>query len=132
MKGKIRKTGEEITIVTYRGGTERHEALDYVSYIDSEGNEHYKEYMNLYWDVEVMNPVEELQRSQLELSRIQVENARKAVENSLEAANRMPSKMELIAANILGGLLSNDKCCDESEMVDRAIRLASILISRLS
>lgn len=54
MKKKLRKTGEIIEIISWYTflGTERSET-DYVSYIDSEGNEYPKEKgLNIYWDFE--------------------------------------------------------------------------------
>ena len=50
-KYKIRKTGEIVDVISFSGGiTERNKILDFVSYIDSKGTEHYKEELNLYWD----------------------------------------------------------------------------------
>ena len=132
MKGIIRKTGEEITIVSYHSLVDRNETLDYVSYIDSDGNEHPCESMNLFWDVEVVHPNEEILRSQLELYRIQVENAKKTVEAASVSVDRMPTKVELIAANILGGLAANSRISDDGELVGRAIRMAYTLLKRLS
>lgn len=60
MKGIIRKTGEEITIVSYGGGIDRIDVIDYVSYIDSHGVEHPREKLNPYWDVEFLNEKQSL------------------------------------------------------------------------
>ena len=49
-KARIRKTGEIVTVISYGGSTMRNDIIDYVSYIDSEGNEHPKEKLNYYWE----------------------------------------------------------------------------------
>lgn len=49
---RIRKTGEIVEVISYYSDSIRSEALDYVSYIDSSGVEHDREYLNLYWDME--------------------------------------------------------------------------------
>lgn len=54
MKAKNRKTGEIVEIISYSSRTQRCDAVDYVSYIDSKGNEHDRESLNLYWDFEVI------------------------------------------------------------------------------
>ena len=51
-KARIRKTGEIVTVISYGGSTMRNDIIDYVSYIDSKGNEHPKEKLNYYWDLE--------------------------------------------------------------------------------
>lgn len=51
MKYKIRKTGEEVDIISYSCSTTRNSTFDYVSYIDSKGEEHPNvRGLNLYWD----------------------------------------------------------------------------------
>lgn len=56
MKAKIRKTGEIVDVINFRGITHRLPG-DRVSYIDSYGSEHYNERLNYYWDFEaVENP----------------------------------------------------------------------------
>lgn len=52
MKAKFRKTGEIVEIISYSGNTDRNDVLDRVSYIDSDGVEHPREKLNLYWDFE--------------------------------------------------------------------------------
>lgn len=52
MKVKFRKTGEIVDIISYSGNTDRNDVLDRVSYIDSNGVEHPREKLNLYWDFE--------------------------------------------------------------------------------
>lgn len=99
MKGIIRKTGEEITIVSYYSTSDRCEVLDHVSYIDSKGVEHLRESMNLYWDVEVIS-------EQKELAELQAKNIAKAVENTCIVANNNFSKREMVALNIYSGIIS--------------------------
>ena len=99
MKGIIRKTGEEITIVGFQSTVDRSEILDYVSYIDSKGAEHPRESMNLYWDVEVIN-------DQKELAELQAKSIAKAVENSCTVADNNFSKREMVALNIYGSIIS--------------------------
>lgn len=54
MKAKIRKTGEIVDIICYRGSPHRKsDVLDYVNYIDSQGVEHIEpNHLNYYWDFE--------------------------------------------------------------------------------
>lgn len=60
MKAKNRKTGEVVDIISYSqlSAAERCPGQDYVSYIDSQGVEHYKEDLNYYWDFE---PIDDTQ-----------------------------------------------------------------------
>lgn len=52
-KYRIRKTGEVVDVISYRGSTQRNEyCQDKVSFIDSNGIEHPDAHMNLYWDFE--------------------------------------------------------------------------------
>lgn len=53
MKYKIRKTGEMVDVISYSApmGTRRTED-DYVSFVDSNGDEHPREKGNIYWDFE--------------------------------------------------------------------------------
>lgn len=56
-KYRIRKTGEIIDVISYGGNAkERIVSLDYVSYIDSKGEEHPNAELNLYWDLEEIKP----------------------------------------------------------------------------
>lgn len=54
MKAKFRKTGEIVDIISYSGNADRNDVLDRVSYIDSNGVEHPREKLNLYWDFETI------------------------------------------------------------------------------
>lgn len=60
MKARNRKTGEVVNIISYSqlSAAERCSGQDYVSYIDSQGVEHYKEDLNYYWDFE---PIDDTQ-----------------------------------------------------------------------
>ena len=51
MKARRRSNGELVDIVSFSGGSDR-TSLDFVSFIDSEGVEHYRESLNYYWDFE--------------------------------------------------------------------------------
>ena len=57
MKAKNRKTGEIVDIIAYSNplGTKRWPEQDCVSYIDSNGVEHYNESLNYYWDFELID-----------------------------------------------------------------------------
>lgn len=99
MKGIIRKTREEITIVSYGGGIDRSETLDYVSYIDSHGEEHPREKMNLYWDIEVIDDRQKLAIQQLK-------NSKDAVRLTEETARRTFQKEELAALNIYSSIIN--------------------------
>lgn len=60
MKARIRKTGEIVDIISYNSNSFRCKTLDWVSYIDSEGEEHpNEEGLNLCWDFEVINESQE-------------------------------------------------------------------------
>lgn len=99
MKEIIRKTGEEITIVSYQGGIDRNDSVDNVSYIDSNGVEHLREKMNLFWDVEVFD-------RQKELVEQQTKNAKMAMECANKAANNSLSKKETIALNVYVSIIN--------------------------
>lgn len=61
MKAKNRKTGEVVDIISYSqlSAAERCPGQDYVSYIDSQGVEHYKEDLNYYWDFEPISGIQD-------------------------------------------------------------------------
>lgn len=99
MKGIIRKTGEEITIVAYGGNSNRSDVLDYVSYIDSHGVEHPREKMNLYWDVEVIN-------EQMELCRQMAKHSISADMMAKESADKALTKREAVALAIYSSIVS--------------------------
>ena len=100
MKGIIRKTGEEITIVSFYGNSDRREPLlDYVSYIDSNGVEHPRERMNLYWDVEVINEQKELIEQQVKNAKLALEGANRNLENIL-------NKREMVAMNVFVSIVN--------------------------
>ena len=99
MKGIIRKTGEEITIVSYQGRVDRSDELDYVSYIDSKGVEHPREKMNLYWDVEVINEQKELIEQQTKNAKLALEGANRNLENVL-------NKREMVAMNVFVSIVN--------------------------
>lgn len=100
MKGIIRKTGEEITIVSFNSNSDRREPLlDYVSYIDSNGVEHPRERMNLYWDVEVINEQKELIEQQVKNAKLALEGANRNLENIL-------NKREMVAMNVFVSIVN--------------------------
>lgn len=57
MKARIRKTGEIVDVINYNQCCSIRSYQDYVSYIDSKGEEHDRESLNYYWDFE---PIETL------------------------------------------------------------------------
>ena len=57
MKARIRKTGEIVDVINYNRCCSIRSYQDYVSYIDSKGEEHDRESLNYYWDFE---PIETL------------------------------------------------------------------------
>lgn len=60
MKKKIRKTGEIVDVISYNkySLTSRNSELDWVSYIDSKGQEYErKKGLNIYWDFEDVEEV---------------------------------------------------------------------------
>ena len=120
MKGIIRKTGEEITVISYGGSSDRSDVLDYVSYIDSKGVEHPREKLNPFWDVELIHP-------DLDLKRVQIESVKMAIEASRIGAENLPTKLELIASNILSGMVANDKEVRLDD-VKRSIEIAKTIL----
>lgn len=52
MKARIRKTGEIVDVISYNTCSTIRSHQDYVSYIDSKGEEHDRESLNYYWDFE--------------------------------------------------------------------------------
>ena len=82
-KQRIRKTGEVVEVISYSGTTNRSDVLDYVSYIDSKGVEHHREHLNLFWDLE-------------------------AVEPSDMTAYKLTNERLQVAAKAMQGLLSNE------------------------
>ena len=99
MKGIIRKTGEEITIVSYQGGIDRNDSVDNVSYIDSNGVEHPREKMNLFWDVEVFDRQKELVEQQTKNAKMAMECANRNLENIL-------NKREMVAMNVFVSIVN--------------------------
>lgn len=59
LKYRLRKTDEPVEIVAWETAEKgaRSES-DWVSYIDSEGNEHVKEHLTLEWDFVIQTPFE--------------------------------------------------------------------------
>ena len=99
MKGIIRKTGEEITIVSYQGGIDRNDSVDNVSYIDSNGVEHPREKMNPFWDVEVFDRQKELVEQQTKNAKMAMECANRNLENIL-------NKRETVAMNVFVSIVN--------------------------
>ena len=99
MKGIIRKTGEEITIISYGGGIDRSDVLDYVSYIDSHGKEHPREKLNLYWDIEVIN-------ESFALTEKQANNAENVVQLTKETNSKVLTKKENVSLGIYTAIAS--------------------------
>lgn len=98
MKGFIRKTGEEITIVDFHSRPDRNETMDYVSFIDSHGKEHPREKLNLYWDIEVVN-------EQLAIAKQQAETAATVAWRAKDANDKAMTKREAVAANIYTAII---------------------------
>jgi len=60
MKARIRKTGEIVDVISYNTCSTIRSHQDYVSYIDSKGEEHDRESLNYYWDLEPIETVAEV------------------------------------------------------------------------
>ena len=60
MKARIRKTGEIVDVISYNTCSTIRSHQDYVSYIDSKGEEHDRESLNYYWDFEPIETVTEV------------------------------------------------------------------------
>ena len=60
MKAKIRKTGEIVDVICYNQYSTIRSNQDYVSYIDSKGEEHDRESLNYYWDFEPIETITEV------------------------------------------------------------------------
>lgn len=99
MKGIIRKTGEEITIISYGGGIDRSDVLDYVSYIDSHGVEHPREKLNPYWDVEFLNEKQSLIERQQNILDVAARNIEKQSSNTLSKKEHLALAIYTAIAN---------------------------------
>ena len=73
MKARLRKTGEIVEIISYSSYTTRNEILDRVSYIDSQGEEHPCEPLNLYWDFETITDEKEDTSSTTDWNQVRVQ-----------------------------------------------------------
>ena len=60
MKARIRKTGEIVDVISYNTCSTIRSHQDYVSYIDSKGEEHDRESLNYYWDFEPIETITEV------------------------------------------------------------------------
>ena len=60
MKARIRKTGEIVDVISYNTCSTIRSHQDYVSYIDSKGEEHDRESLNYYWDFEPIETTTEV------------------------------------------------------------------------
>lgn len=60
MKARIRKTGEIVDVINYNRCCSIRSHQDYVSYIDSKGEEHDRESLNYYWDFEPIDTMAEV------------------------------------------------------------------------
>lgn len=60
MKARIRKTGEIVDVINYNRCCSIRSHQDYVSYIDSKGEEHDRESLNYYWDFEPIETTAEV------------------------------------------------------------------------
>ena len=129
MKGIIRKTGEEIVIVSYHSRPDRDDVMDYVSYIDSKGEEHPRSKMNLYWDIEVID-------DRMELAKQQLANSITAGEIAKKSACKALEKREFVALNIytgiINGIFAKGGCgyWSSTEVADKAEEFASTFMER--
>lgn len=113
MKARIRKTGEIVDVINYNQycGIRSHQ--DYVSYIDSKGEEHDRESLNYYWDFEPIETVAEV------------------IDNK-----HWQDVRERAAIAALGGLSANSQLVydngeEKINPVARAIRYADALVEQL-
>lgn len=74
MKKRIRKTGEIVDVISYSkySSTSRNSDLDWVSYIDSRGQECEEKGLNIYWD---FDDVEEVPDTNIEWFPIRIKTA---------------------------------------------------------
>lgn len=82
MKKRLRKTGEIVDVIDYDAfyRTDRDKG-DWVSYVDSKGNEHYKEKgLNIYWDFE---DVEEELTKEIDWKQVRIDAAIAAMKGIL-------------------------------------------------
>lgn len=81
MKKKLRKTGEIVDIINWHSFMphERDDS-DYVSYIDSKGEEHPKEKLNINWDFE---DVEEELTKEIDWEQVRIDVATVAMNDIL-------------------------------------------------
>lgn len=95
MKHRIRKTGEIIEVISYSSTPDRCNATDYVSYIDSKGEEHHRESLNYYWDLQDVEESEGL-RKRIEYVKQQLEKSIRSATESL--INSGSDEMQTYAA----------------------------------
>ena len=112
MKARIRKTGEIVDVITYNQCCTIRSHQDYVSYIDSKGEEHDRESLNYYWDFEPIETVAE------------------AIDNK-----HWQDIRERAAIAAMQAILSNPNCEIHSESIDvipkNAVLFADALVEQL-
>lgn len=113
MKARIRKTGEIVDVISYNIYSTIRSHQDYVSYIDSKGEEHDRESLNYYWDFEPIDTMAEVRDDK-----------------------HWQDVRERAAIAALGGLSSNSKLVydngeEKINPVARAIKYADELVERL-
>lgn len=115
MKARNRKTGEVVDIISYSqlSAAERCSGQDYVSYIDSQSVEHYKEDLNYYWDFE---PIDDTQDKEQHWQDVRERAAIAALQGLL-------ANPELV--------WHNEDCEEKVFIVSRAMKYANDLVEKL-
>lgn len=88
MKKRIRKTGEIVDVISFTApfGTTRKDTSDFVSYIDSKGQERAKVPMNIYWDFE---DIEEVLKTDIDFEQRRYEIAKELMKAFAANPNNM-------------------------------------------
>lgn len=126
----IRSTGEEVEVIAFHKESEGERSKeDWVSYIDSQGREHYKEHLNLDFDFRMSDKIVEHFAKLFDFPKPE----------PIKLPELPPHEVELrerVAMSAMQGMLSNPALVDESlnyriTIEEAAIGYADALIAKL-
>lgn len=75
MKKRLRKTGEIVDVISFTAN--RSDINDFVSYVDSKGNEYVNVPLNYYWDFE---DIEEVKSTDIDWEQVRIKAAISALQ----------------------------------------------------
>ena len=110
MKKRIRKTGEIVDVISFAApcGANRSDINDFVSYVDSKGDEYVNVPLNYYWDFE---DIEEVKSTDIDWEQVRIKAAISALQG--------------FASN------PNNTSATDEELVKWSVSCADYLISEL-